>query len=170
MTNDSPNVGQAADLRALLEGVRTALTLPYDDRDYDRRMLDRAALVRTTLDGALADHPNDIGWDVGYLARKVLQEEQAAVEREATRCRRCRKPFEGDGTRFDGRARYRDTAWCRSCVDNCHDGGTEHTCVICEPSRYSQPPTPKGDAIERSVRNAFPAVATFLDTERGETP
>lgn len=144
MTNTLPNPGEAAGLRALLEGVRAALTLPFDAPDYDRRMLDRASLVRTTIDGALTEHPADIGWDVGYLARKVVQEEEQAAEREANRCRRCRKSFEDDGP-FDGRARYRDTPWCRSCVDNCHDGGTEHVCMICEPSRYTSVPALRGD-------------------------
>ncbi|MET8982115.1 hypothetical protein ABZX85_41685 [Streptomyces sp. NPDC004539] len=169
MTNDSPDIDQAADLRALLEGVRDALTLPFDVPDHDRRMLDRAALVRVLLNSALDEHLADIGWDTGCLKRGVLQEEQDAAEREANRCRRCRRPFEGDDTRFDGRARHRDTPWCRSCIDTCRDGGPSHTCGICDPSRYGSTPPPKGDAVERSVRAAFPVVATFLDAEEGET-
>ncbi|GKQ37018.1 hypothetical protein [Streptomyces sp. A012304] len=135
MTKPSPAT-QAADMRALLEAVRSALTLPYDTPDYDRRVLDRAALARTVLDGALTEAPDDIAWNTGYLKRKLTLEEQDAADRDNNRCRRCRTPFDPTDTRFDGRARHGDTPWCRTCINNCHDGGTEHVCVICEPARY----------------------------------
>jgi hypothetical protein len=126
----------AADMRALLETVRGALTLPYDTPDYDKRILDRAALARTVLDAVLTETPDDIVWNTGYLQRKLTLEEQNAADRENSRCRRCRKPFDPADTRFDGRARYQDTPWCRTCIDTCHEGSAEHVCVICEPARY----------------------------------
>lgn len=47
-------------------------------------------------------------------------------------CRRCRRSFDPGDTTFDGRARYRDTAFCRSCVNRCDDSTDfAHTCVIC---------------------------------------
>lgn len=50
-------------------------------------------------------------------------------------CGRCRKPFDPTDTRFDGRARYGETPWCRSCVDNCHESQVEHACPVCDPAR-----------------------------------
>ena len=130
------NPGDARELRQLLEVVLEAVTLPHDTPDYDRRILDRALWVRAALKGALAEDPANIGWDADYLRSKLTAEETDAAERERNQCRRCRRPFDPADTRFDGRARHRDTAYCRACVDNCHEGGAEHVCVICDPARY----------------------------------
>ncbi|GGN38165.1 hypothetical protein [Streptomyces fuscichromogenes] len=65
------------DLRALLEAVCEALTVPGDDFG-DRRLADRARWARTTIRGALEDDPADVGWNVGYLRRKMAAEEEAA--------------------------------------------------------------------------------------------
>jgi len=128
---------------------------------FIRRLAGRTLTVRVTQAGV-----------TGTITRADQAEakdaEQAAAERETTHCRRCRKPFEADSD-WDGRARYKSTPWCRSCVDTCHDGSAEHVCVICKPFRYSQPPVLRGDTIERSVRAAFPVIAAFLDDEEGET-
>lgn len=51
-------------------------------------------------------------------------------------CQRCGHAFDPSDTRFDGHGRYRNTVFCRSCVDNCHEGSAEHVCVICDPKRY----------------------------------
>ncbi|MFI2431967.1 hypothetical protein [Streptomyces sp. NPDC018693] len=134
-TKPTPAASEAS-LRALLETVVTALTLPYDDPDYDRRILDRAALARIVARETLAEDDENRAQSIGYLQRKLAQEEENAAERERQRCRRCRADFDPADTAFDGRARHRDTPWCRRCVDNCHEGGTEHVCVICEPQRY----------------------------------
>lgn len=58
------------------------------------------------------------------------------LSRAENQCRRCRRPFNPTDTRFDGHARHKDSPWCRRCVDNCHDGGAEHVCLICDPQRY----------------------------------
>lgn len=48
-------------------------------------------------------------------------------------CGRCRKPFDPTDSRWDGRARYGATRWCRWCVDRCHESTDfAHTCPICE--------------------------------------
>ncbi|MEH0642860.1 hypothetical protein QBB33_15560 [Streptomyces scabiei] len=130
------NPGDAHDLRQLLEAVLEAVTLPHDTAEHARRMQTRADWVRATVKGALADDPADIGWNADYLRGKLRAEETEAAERERNRCARCRHPFDPADTRFDGRARYADTAHCRACVDNCRDGGTEHVCIICDPARY----------------------------------
>ncbi|MEV0526610.1 hypothetical protein AB0I66_24515 [Streptomyces sp. NPDC050439] len=49
----------------------------------------------------------------------------------APKCAKCKQPFDPTDTRFDGHAQHADTPWCRGCVDNCHEGGAEHVCVIC---------------------------------------
>ncbi|MCP3769513.1 hypothetical protein [Streptomyces sp. MAR25Y5] len=123
-------------VRDLLAVVLDALTLPYDTPDYSRRILDRAAEARTVAVAALAEDPADIGWNVDYLRSKLAAEQADAKRRDNGRCRRCLRPFDADDTRFAGHSRHADTPWCRRCVDNCHDGGAEHVCVICDPARY----------------------------------
>ncbi|MFD9133587.1 hypothetical protein ACFVZA_14365 [Streptomyces bottropensis] len=136
MSEQTTNPGDAHDLRALLAVVLEALTLPYGAEDYDKRMAERTGWAQTAVKGALAEDPADIGWNADYLRGKLRAEETEAAARGRNRCRRCRKPFDEDDTAFDGRARHGDTAYCRECVGNCHDGGTEHVCVICDPKRY----------------------------------
>jgi hypothetical protein len=130
------HVTEARDLRALLEATLDAITLPYGTHDYDQRMRERVGWTLTTLKGALAEDPADLGWNVDYLRGKLTAEQAEADERANNACKRCHRPFDSTDTRFDGRGRYASTPWCRSCVDNCAGGGTEHLCVICEPKRY----------------------------------
>ena len=134
MTRD--HATEARDLRALLEVVLDAIALPFDAHDYDRRILNRTSWVRSTVKGALEEDPADLGWNGDYLRGKLTAEQAEADERAKNTCSRCHRPFDASDTRFDGRARHKDTPFCRSCTDNCADGGTEHLCVICEPKRY----------------------------------
>lgn len=130
-----PNPGDARDLRALLEAVLEAVTLPHDTPEHARRIEERTGWVRATVKGALADDPADIGWNADYLRGKLRAEETEAAERENNRCRRCRKPFDPTDLRHDGHGRYASTPWCRSCIDNCRDGHAEHVCII-DTQRY----------------------------------
>jgi hypothetical protein len=58
-------------------------------------------------------------------------EEQPAVDASEV-CGKCKQPFDRDDKRFDGRARFYLTAYCRGCVDRCHDNEiADHRCVIC---------------------------------------
>ncbi|MEV4915458.1 hypothetical protein AB0K47_01265 [Streptomyces tirandamycinicus] len=57
-------------------------------------------------------------------------------DEEPAACARCRKPFDHADLRHDGAGQYASTPWCRRCIDHCHDGSTEHVCVICDPARY----------------------------------
>jgi hypothetical protein len=127
------NTAEARDLRALLEATLDAITLPYGTPDYDRRMRERVGWTLTTLKGALAEDPSGLDWNVDFLRGKLAAEQAEAAKNT---CSRCHRPFDASDTRFDGRARHKDTPFCRSCTDNCADGGTEHLCVICEPKRY----------------------------------
>lgn len=70
------------ELRQLLAVVLDALTLPYDTPDYNARILERAGLARTVVQGALTEEPADIGWEADYLRRK-LAAEQADAEKKA---------------------------------------------------------------------------------------
>jgi hypothetical protein len=57
--------------------------------------------------------------------------EQSAVEASEI-CGKCKQPFDPADTRFDGRARYHLTPYCRGCVSRCHDTEiADHRCVIC---------------------------------------
>ncbi|KDN84397.1 hypothetical protein [Kitasatospora cheerisanensis] len=47
-------------------------------------------------------------------------------------CARCKRPFDASDTRWDGHDRYKQTDYCRNCVDRCHDSEiADHRCVIC---------------------------------------
>lgn len=136
MSEQTTNPGDARALRDLLTVVLDAITLPYGTEDYDRRMAGRMGWAQAAVKGALADDPADIGWNADFLRQKLRAEETEAAGRAKNRCGRCRKPFDQDDPAFDGRARHRGTPYCRGCVDACHDGGSEHVCVICDPKRY----------------------------------
>ncbi|MFF7067338.1 hypothetical protein [Streptomyces pseudovenezuelae] len=95
-----------------LQGQRKYLLTQLAKRDAETGRGDRA------LREFLTAHP---GEDV---------ETPAAVAEEA--CGKCRQPFDPADTRFDGRARYHETPYCRGCVDRCHDNEiADHRCVIC---------------------------------------
>lgn len=49
------------------------------------------------------------------------------------RCAKCFTPFPGTAYRSHPNQRYARTAYCRACVDNCHDAGDGHRCMICMP-------------------------------------
>ena len=136
MSRKSAPTSEARDLRELLQAVVEALTLPYDDPEYDARILRRAGLARVVASEALSEPPSNLGWNIDYLRHQLVAEQTGAKEREKNKCRRCRQSFDPTETRFDGRARYNETPWCRACVENCHGGGSEHVCVICDPQRY----------------------------------
>ncbi len=60
-----------------------------------------------------------------------MTENTTATEQAAT-CGKCGKPFDPTDTRFDGAARYRDTHWCKRCVDLCHESTDAfHICAVC---------------------------------------
>jgi hypothetical protein len=47
-------------------------------------------------------------------------------------CGKCGQQFDPTDMRFDGRAEERSApGYCRGCVDNCHESGITHACVIC---------------------------------------
>ncbi|WP_086773246.1 hypothetical protein [Streptomyces bobili] len=47
-------------------------------------------------------------------------------------CGKCRTAFDPADTRFAGHAQHGTTAFCRRCVDACHDNEiADHRCVIC---------------------------------------
>jgi hypothetical protein len=47
-------------------------------------------------------------------------------------CRNCGNAFDSSDTRWNGRARYRSTPWCKACVDRCHDSEiADHRCRVC---------------------------------------
>jgi hypothetical protein len=69
--------------------------------------------------------------DVDALDAEFPDEPEPAAE-ESEACGKCRRPFDPADTRFDGHARFYLTAYCRRCVDLCHDNeSADHRCVIC---------------------------------------
>ncbi|MEU0218947.1 hypothetical protein ABZ281_29325 [Streptomyces sp. NPDC006265] len=125
-------------VRELLAAVLEALTLPHDTPDYDARILRRAGLARVVAGEALAESPSNLGWNTDYLRSKLAAEQAEAEQREKNKCGRCRTPFDPSDMAFDGRARHRETPWCRRCVASCHESTDAfHACPICDPSRRS---------------------------------
>ncbi|MFF5004128.1 hypothetical protein ACFY3G_14935 [Streptomyces phaeochromogenes] len=131
--------------RDLLAAVLEALDIPFpatigDRETHDRILNDRVMQAKIALRSALEDAPLGIVWTTQYLREQLAELAPTGYRHHGTptppACQRCRKPFDESDTRFDGHARHQDTAYCRACVDNCHEGGAEHVCVICDPQRY----------------------------------
>ena len=61
------SLGDARDLRNLLEAVTDVLTLPFDTPGYEWQLADRAGWVLAVVQGALTENPEDIGWNADYL-------------------------------------------------------------------------------------------------------
>jgi hypothetical protein len=81
---------------------------------------------------AMLDQPETIvllDWVKRARHAAELVAAEAAAEPEA--CGRCSAPFDPDDTAFDGRARYRNTLFCRGCIDQCHEADADHRCIIC---------------------------------------
>lgn len=54
------------------------------------------------------------------------------ITTEEAACGRCVRAFDAEDKRWNGHARYQDTAWCRSCVDRCHESTDfAHACPVC---------------------------------------
>lgn len=69
-----------------------------------------------------------VAWIEAIDRRAAAPEQQPTAEA----CARCEKPFDPTDTRFDGRAQYKLTSYCRWCVDLCQDNeSADHRCVIC---------------------------------------
>ncbi|MFE0376210.1 hypothetical protein ACFW1M_11600 [Streptomyces inhibens] len=103
----------------------------------------RAAALREA-DERIAALAQDYECDPGRGdAREVLRRMADAAGRDtpaggesalddADTCGRCRCPFDPADTRFDGRARHRETPFCRGCVDACHESTDAcHECAVC---------------------------------------
>ncbi|MFE3857810.1 hypothetical protein ACFXPN_42565 [Streptomyces griseorubiginosus] len=61
-----------------------------------------------------------------------IDSRRAGAQQQAEGCGKCKTPFDPTDARFDGHARYAETAYCRRCVDFCHDTEiADHRCVIC---------------------------------------
>ena len=54
-------------------------------------------------------------------------------------CARCGSLFTSPGELRDEHSRLADSPWCRGCVDQCHEGGDGHRCVICTPESEGAP-------------------------------
>lgn len=134
------------ELRHLLAAVHEALAIPYpaavgDTEAHGRVLADRAMHARIALENVLA-RGDDPGWEADYLRARLTEHPPTGYRHSGApppqACGRCRTPFDPTDPASDGHARYRETPWCRRCIDNCHDGGAgaEHVCVICDPARY----------------------------------
>ncbi|MEU9406224.1 hypothetical protein AB0E08_11025 [Streptomyces sp. NPDC048281] len=148
----------SSDVRALLDAVVEAITLPYDAHDYERRLLERARIARSLVTAAFREDPTELGWNADYLRRRLAAEQAEADKRAAAVCASCHQSFLPDGASVEGLTRFETSPWCRWCVDRCRTAGVGHSCRICPA---------EADAVRRSVDRAFPAIAEFLATDGG---
>lgn len=49
-------------------------------------------------------------------------------------CARCGSLFTSPGEPRDEHSRHAGSPWCRGCIDQCHEAGDGHQCVICAPA------------------------------------
>lgn len=113
------------------DGIRTALALTFATRRHGYGT-DRATRAEELL---LAHAP---AVELGMTRRQYAEELRQAAEGGTQKppCARCGKPFDPADTRFDGKARHRNSPWCRSCVDRCHESTDAfHVCPVCDPAR-----------------------------------
>jgi hypothetical protein len=90
---------------------------------------EEAEAVRDDLGDMWADKISAAGDQLHSLLESVTGAEEHPA---AAACGKCRRPFDPADTRFDGRARYGETPYCRGCVDHCRDTEiADHRCVIC---------------------------------------
>jgi hypothetical protein len=111
LTDDERAMSEVEARNWLRAAARADLLAPVDEDEAD----DDAPIVPQS--------------DSVYLDPAV----RAAVRAEcSSTCGKCRRPFDPADTRFDGAAEDRSTpGYCRSCVDRCHDGDSDHRCPIC---------------------------------------
>jgi hypothetical protein len=110
--------------------------LPEHLQPVSRQFFDMAHRVAKAFDGP----------ELTAGLRKLLEAKdcvvRAAVEQRRTAdeaapavrsCGNCKTPFNEADRRADGDAEYDNSGYCRDCIDNCHEGGADHRCVICVP-------------------------------------
>jgi hypothetical protein len=116
--------GELAMLRGVVAVLRTVA------RHSD---LDETEGVRE-LRRVIAEHYADERAAYAEAAEKDSATAPTSTPQPTSACARCRSVFDPTDTRFDGRAQYHSTQFCRCCVDLCHDNeSADHACVICRP-------------------------------------
>ncbi|WP_275462103.1 hypothetical protein [Streptomyces noursei] len=138
----APVVRRLLDTEAAVEQARRIAVQLENEcaRLTAERATHRAAVLREAAD-AISALPQDYECDPGRgdsaeLLRRMAdaagKDTPAGGESTRKSCARCRLPFDPTDTRFDGRARYRDTQFCGSCVDRCHESiDALHRCPVC---------------------------------------
>lgn len=136
-------ISQVVVLRERVDQLRAAAReLSKTERDTLRFSLD---LAQEQMFSRGDEFTDDDQAAVDSLRRMAVQEVvghatvletttayEATAPEEPGACARCKKPFDPTDTRFDGRAQYKLTPYCRWCVDLCHDNeSADHRCVIC---------------------------------------
>ncbi|WP_262702011.1 MULTISPECIES: hypothetical protein [Streptomyces] len=72
------------------------------------------------------------GWQCDETGDFCPDHKPEEAQEEAAGCEKCKKPFDPTDARFNGRAQYNFSPYCRRCVDHCHESTDAfHVCVIC---------------------------------------
>lgn len=97
-------------------------------------VLDRLGIAPPTAADEMAASLRRNGFKPGGTDAELAGVQATDKEPPAEACGKCKTPFDPTDIRFvDSRARYRETPYCRSCVDRCHDSTDAfHRCVICD--------------------------------------
>ncbi|QBI56861.1 hypothetical protein [Streptomonospora litoralis] len=116
------------DIDAALGRARRLAMAPSDDDSGQTVRVQRACdRCGTNLRDA-----NEAEMDAAVAGRKLpdVSGECPTCTPSADACVNCGATFVNNIS-FNGAAQYRDTRWCRRCIDRCHEGGADHKCPIC---------------------------------------
>lgn len=78
----------------------------------------------------MTERPASLDHLLAFIAANLPHEETTQEQPET--CDQCRTPFDPADARFNGRARFSITPFCRRCVDRCHEAtDATHQCAVC---------------------------------------
>lgn len=117
-----------------LEEVRAAVR-PFVLVDLIERGYNPAVGEPAPSDTEEADPATEAFVDVADAERYAQCDEYVNADdpEAAPACARCKIPFDPEDKSYTGSAQHDDTPYCEGCVDNCHEAGADHRCVICAP-------------------------------------
>lgn len=119
------------DVPALLEEVEGLRSAARAAAVILRSVADRVEMRQQANPAALRGNAAELDRIAGIAGGKASP---TGPTQTADACARCRRPFDPRDLSFDGHARERDTAFCRRCVDRCHESeDAGHACPVCRP-------------------------------------
>lgn len=95
-------------------------------------LLEKAMERHPSIEAAVQTGDTQLAIQDKHGRRYFINVQESARTETGPGCAKCKTPFDRDDPRYPGRARYRSTPYCRSCMDRCHHTEiADHRCVIC---------------------------------------